>query len=79
MYQLSNIINQRASVRHVSKILLLRLVLAEYCIDKRQHSKLQYCLRFNVENTHTHCTNKWECIPNDFQVLSSKDMMATDK
>ena len=40
MYQLLDMINQQAAVHHVSKILLLRLVLATYCIDERQHSDL---------------------------------------
>ena len=40
MYQLLGVINQQAAVRHVSKMLLLRLVLATYCIDKRQLSDL---------------------------------------
>ena len=40
MYQLLDTTNQRAAVHHVSKILLLRLVLATYCIDKRQLTDL---------------------------------------
>ena len=40
MYQLLDMTNQQAAVHHVSKILLLTLVLATCCIDKRQHSDL---------------------------------------
>ena len=40
MYQLLDMTNQQAAVHHVSKILLLRLVLAAYCIDKRQLTDL---------------------------------------
>ena len=40
MYQPLDMINQQTAVHHVSKILLLRLVLATSCIDERQHSDL---------------------------------------
>ena len=36
MYQLLNMTDQHGAVYHVSKILLLRFVLATYRIDKRQ-------------------------------------------
>ena len=40
MYQLLGMTSQQAAVHHLSKILLLRLVLATYCIDKRQLTDL---------------------------------------
>ena len=40
MYQLLDVTSQQAAVHHVSKILVLRLVLATYCIDKRQLTDL---------------------------------------
>ena len=40
MYQLLDMTNQQAAVHLVSKILLLRLVLATYCIDKRHLTDL---------------------------------------
>ena len=40
MCQLLDMTNQQAAVHHVSRILLLRLVLATYCTDKRHLTDL---------------------------------------
>ena len=59
MYQLLDMTNQQAAVHHVSKILLLRHVLATYCIDKRQHSDL---LQLSVvRTTHNVYKTTFQC------------------